>query len=428
MKKGVLISAIITVLILSTGVWFFAFRKREKPVLLMTETPGHGYISNSVTATGAVQPVDTVAVGTQVSGTIKKIFVDFNSVVKKGQLLAQLDQSLLMTQIQQITANLRQSESNLTYQQENYRRQSELFNGAVISKSEYETAINQYQSAKDNVSSVAAQLHAAQKNLSYSNIISPIDGTVRARNVSEGQTMAASFNTPTLFTIAKDLTKMQVRASVDEADIGNVTPGERVTFTVDAFPGDVFNGTVEEIRLEPSVSSNVVTYTTIINTPNENRKLKPGMTASIVIYTKEENNAMLIPAKALTFSPDATVLPKNIYEKITPGNGEKNSHPATKHNNIPGQANVNNDSTVSKKAFVWIKNGDSLIQKSILIGLNDDVHVQVLRGLAGNEQIVTGINNSQQQKNVSASTDRSPFMPVRRNQNSTAGNGKRNNQ
>lgn len=426
MKKKFLLGIIITALLISTAIWFFAFREKEKAVLVITETPQYGNISKSVTATGTVQPVDTVAVGTQVSGTIKKIFVDFNSIVKKGQLLAQLDQSLLLAQIQQISANLRQSQSNLTYQQGNYKRQSELYAAGAISKAENETAINLYQSAKDNVNSVAAQLRASEKNLSYSNIISPIDGTVLARNVSEGQTMAASFNTPTLFTIAKDLTKMQVRASVDEADIGNVKPGERVTFTVDAFPDDIFNGTVQEIRLEPSVSSNVVTYTTIINTPNENMKLKPGMTASIIIYTEEENNTMLISAKALKFSPGTAIQTKASYKKIVCGNRDTTGRVTKNDINKPGYSNAMNDSISYKKAFVWIERGDSLIQKDIAIGLNDDVHVQVISGLSGKEEIVTGIDTGPERKNTSASSDRSPFMPARRSQNNTAGSSKKN--
>ncbi|WP_300490542.1 efflux RND transporter periplasmic adaptor subunit, partial [Flavobacterium sp.] len=307
MKKSRLIIGIIIGLLLIGGIAYFIFHKEENVIQLTTEKPHYGAISTSVSATGKIQPVDTVAVGTQVSGTIQKVFVDFNSVVKKGQLLAQIDQSLLLAQVQQITANLQQAKSNYNYQQSNFTRQTQLYNAGGISKADFEAAKNQYEVARDNVNSVSAQLRSIQKSLSFTTISSPIDGTVLSRKVSEGQTVAASLNTPTLFSIAKDLTKMQVQASVDEADVGNVKVGERASFSVDAFPGDVFTGTVIEVRLQPTISSNVVTYTTIINAPNDDLKLKPGMTANIVIYTKEIKNTLLVSAKAIAFQPDSTL-------------------------------------------------------------------------------------------------------------------------
>src|SRR6185369_7138400 len=246
-----------------------------------------------------------VAVGTQVSGTISKVYVDFNSKVKRGQLLAELDKTILNAQVQQIVSSIQQAQSQLTYQQSNINRQSQLYNAGAISKAELETAQNEFKVAQAGLKAAQSQLQAAQKNLSLASIHSPIDGTVLSRNVSEGQTVAASFNTPTLFSIAKDLTRMQVGAAVDEADIGNVKQGQRVSFTVDAFPDDVFDGNVLEIRLQPTVSSNVVTYTTIISANNNNLKLKPGMTANISIYTKEEENALLVSAKATKFKPDS---------------------------------------------------------------------------------------------------------------------------
>jgi len=265
-------------------------RDRSPEIVLATEKPHFGYIANAVTATGTVQPVDTVAVGTQVSGTISKVYVDFNSKVKKGQLLAELDKTILNAQVQQIVSSIQQAQSQLTYQQSNFSRQSQLYNAGAISKADLETAQNGFKVAQAGLKSTQSQLQAAQKNLSLASIYSPIDGTVLSRNVSEGQTVAASFNTPTLFSIAKDLAQMQVRAAVDEADIGNVKTGQRVSFTVDAFPDDVFEGRLLEIRLQPTVSANVVTYTTIINAPNDQLKLKPGMTANITIYTKERES------------------------------------------------------------------------------------------------------------------------------------------
>jgi HlyD family secretion protein len=419
MKKRTILIIIIVALLVAGGIWYFKYKKEEKPVTLVTEKPEYGYISTSVTATGTIQPVDTVAVGSQVSGSIKQILVDFNSVVKKGQLLAQLDQSLFVAQVQQFQANLQQAQSNLTFQQQNFARQSELFKVGAISRADYETADNTYKSAKDNVNSFAAQLRSAQKNLSFTNIFSPIDGTVLSRNISEGQTVAASFSTPTLFSIAKDLTKMQVRASVDEADIGNVKQGERATFTVDAFPDDVFNGTVQEVRLQPLVSSNVVTYTTIINAPNDNLKLKPGMTANIMVYTKEINNALLISAMAINYNPDSS-LSKTFIIKPAPDGGRKNrnkdSATMIKKNKRITSDSTSEDSTISyKKAFVWLKRGDTLLQKRIITGLDDDVHIQVIHGLTPADEVVTGVETAADQKAASSSGTggQSPFMPRR---------------
>ena len=408
MKKKSWIIILGIALLLACGIWFFAFREKEKPLTVVAESPHYGSISLNVTATGTVQPVDTVAVGTQVSGTIQKIFVDFNSVVKKGQLLAQLDQSLLNAQVQQFAANVQQAQSNLIYLDENFKRQSELYKVGAISKADYENAANLYRAAGDNVNSIQAQLSSAKKNLSFTNIISPINGTVLSRNISEGQTVAASFNTPTLFSIAKDLTKMQVRASVDEADIGNVKQGERATFTVDAFPNDTFNGNVEEVRLEPSVSANVVTYTTIINAPNDDLKLKPGMTANIAIYTREQDNTMLIPATAIKFSPDSTLKKSFVIEtQDDPGKSIREG----KHN-----TSMSADSANVKMETVWVERGDTLLQKKIKTGLDDEVNVQVLSGLSPMDKVVTGTVSGAAKDNAAKSENASPFMPHRSSQ------------
>lgn len=411
MKKSKLIIIIIIGLLLIGCIGYFIFHKDGNKVTLITEKPHYGDIATSVTATGKIQPVDTVAVGTQVSGTIQKVFVDFNSVVKKGELLAQIDQSLLLAQVQQITANLQLSKNNLSYQQSNFNRQSELYKAGGISRADYETARNLYDVAKDNVNSVAAQLRSVQKSLSFTNIFSPIDGTVLSRKVSEGQTVAASLNTPTLFSIAKDLTKMQVQASVDEADVGNVKVGESASFTVDAFPDDVFKGTVIEVRLQPTISSNVVTYTTIINAPNDDLKLKPGMTANIIIYTNEVKNALLISAKAIAFQPDSTLGKQFKIRKLSLGNHKGN--PKSKYG-TKAQSNtkVPDSSIDRKKAIVWKKVGDSIIPKHIRIGLDDDINVQIIKGITAQDEIITGVNASKQSKGAKAA-DSSPFMPKR---------------
>ncbi|MDA6070293.1 efflux RND transporter periplasmic adaptor subunit [Flavobacterium sp. AC] len=418
MKKNKLIIIIIIGLLVIGGIGYFIFHKEGNKVELVTENPHYGDIATSVTATGKIQPVDTVAVGTQVSGTIQKVFVDFNSVVKKGQLLAQIDQSLLMAQVEQIAANLQLSKNNLSYQQSNFNRQSELYKAGGISRADYETARNLYEVAKDNVNSVAAQLKSVQKSLSFTNIFSPIDGTVLSRKVSEGQTVAASLNTPTLFSIAKDLTKMQVQASVDEADVGNVKVGENASFTVDAFPDDVFKGTVIEVRLQPTISSNVVTYTTIINAPNDDLKLKPGMTANIIIYTNVVKNTLLISAKAVAFQPDSTLGKQFKIRKLSLGNDKgkhKGNHNGGNGNKYGSNSQSNNkapDTIDHKKAIVWKRVGDSIIPKHIRIGLDDDINVQVIKGITAQDEIVTGVNSLKQSKSTKA-TESSPFMPKR---------------
>ena len=399
---------------------FWGIRHRSPQIVLATEKPRYGYIANTVTATGTVQPVDTVAVGTQVSGTISKVYVDFNSQVKKGQLLAELDKTILNAQVQQIIGNLQQAQSQVVYEQSNYSRQVELYKAGAISKADYETAQNALHGADANSKSVRSQLQAAQKNLSLANIYSPIDGTVLSRNVSEGQTVASSFNTPTLFSIAKNLTQMQVRAAVDEADIGNVIKNQRVTFTVDAFPDDTFSGTVEEIRLQPAVSANVVTYTTIINTSNNNLKLKPGMTANITIYTKEENNALLISARATKFRPDSTLMKKyTIVDQRKRSKGQQTANASGMNENLSnGSGKIRTyplakDSGDVKRASVWVLNGNTLTRRFIRTGLQDGTQVQVVSGLTPMDEVVDGVQQSGAKANQN-SNPRSPFIPQRR--------------
>ncbi|UKB85100.1 efflux RND transporter periplasmic adaptor subunit [Chryseobacterium sp. MEBOG06] len=398
------------------AVWFFFIREKEIKIQLETVKPEMGDLSNSITATGTVQPVDTVAVGTQVSGIIKSLYVDFNSTVKKGQLLATLDPDLLQYQSEQYKANLQNAKSNLAYNEININRQSQLYKVGAISKADFDNATNQYNAAKAQVGTVTAQLSTANKNLSLTNIYSPIDGTVLNRNVSEGQTVASSFSTPTLFSIAKDLTKMQVRASVDEADIGNVKVGQKSTFTVDAFPDEIFKGQVSEVRLHPTVSSNVVNYTTIINADNSSLKLKPGMTANITIYTQVLENVMKIPAAATSFRPDSIIIKK--YKVNSPfANGKKHEKGQWKKQG-KGMDKKN-------EAAVWIIAKDSTIsRKRIKTGLDNDTEIQVISGLDKNETIITGYKVLS--KKTSGGQAKSPFMPQRRsggNNKSGGGNG-----
>ncbi len=416
-KNIIIIVAILIVLVL---IWFFFIRKPTPPVVLTTQKPTKGYIAQSVTATGKIEPVDTVTVGTQVSGIIKFLYADFNSKVKKGQLIAELDKSLLQATLDQVQGNLQNSQSQLVYAKNNFNRQDLLYKTDAISKADYDSAVNTLHAAQASVVSSAAQVRLAKQNLAYADIYSPIDGVVLNRNISIGQTVAASFSTPTLFVIAKDITKMEVEANVDEADIGDVKAGERASFTVDAFINDQFAGTVEDIRLHPSVSSNVVTYTTIINAPNDDMKLKPGMTANIIIYTKEVNNAMLIPAKALSFTPDSSLMKDyEIVGKVGhKGSRKKAATTGVTDDNAQaahtGKSRKDSIGVTKQTAFVWILDGKKLSRKKIQTGLNDNTQVEVLGGLTADDAVVTGITGGTSGTPSATKAAASPFMPQRR--------------
>lgn len=429
MKRAIII--IVLLLLAGAAGWYFFFRKEEKPVILTTERPKYGYISKSVTATGTVQPVDTVAVGSQVSGTIKVLNATFNSKVKKGQLLAELDKSLFLAQVDQYSANLQLARANLAYQKSTFDRQSQLYNVGAISKADYENSQSQYQTAQAQVQSVQAQLNGSQKNLDYASIYSPVDGVVMTRNVSLGQTVAASFNTPTLFIIARDISKMQVQAAVSEADIGDVKIGLRVTFTVDAYPDITFTGTVNQVRLEPVVSANVVTYSTIITASNEDLKLRPGMTANIFIFTKEIDSAMLITAKALKYKPDEAlgkkykIFPDTVDEREVAVEARRSSNnplgpPRHRHDSSSRQ--VDSAPRTGTPAFVWVKIGDSLVEKKISTGLNNDTRVQVLSGLDPGDEVVNGEEAAPTGAAAKSGAVRSPFMPARRGGGGGGGN------
>ena len=419
MKTKTIIIFSVLVLGAAAALFYFTSGKKEKAVTFITAKAQYGYIAKSITATGTVQPVDTVSVGAQVSGVVKYVYVDFNSNVKQGQLLAKVDPSIIQAQTEQSKANLANTQSNLDYQQSNFERQNKLYNLGAISKADYQVALNQYNSAKAAIANAAAQVRLAERNLSYTNIYSPINGVVLNRNVSAGQTIASSFNAPTLFVIAKDLTKMQVRAAVDEADIGGVQSKQLVSFTVDAFPNDIFEGTVQQILLHPAVSANVVTYTTLINVDNQSMKLKPGMTATITIYLEEDTNALLIPSRALTFKPDSSTLKKYTIKKLqrnsndqkNSGNGKKQNRPDSSNNGKMGKPEI-------RKSFVWTRNGDTLVERRILTGLNDDSYVRVIKGLLPGEEVITGVGIGENQNNTN-NTERSPFMPQMRRRTTT---------
>lgn len=416
MKKRTVIILLILIFA-AAAVYYFYFRKEKasQTISLVTGKAQYGYIGISVTATGTVQPVDTVSVGAQVSGVVQNVYADFNDVVKAGQLLAKVDPSIINQQTAQANATLANAESNLQYQQSNFDRQSQLYNLGAISKADYQLALNQFNSAKASVSNATAQLNLAQRNLYYTNIYSPINGTVLNRNVSAGQTIASSFSAPTLFVIAKDLTKMQVRAAVDEADIGGVKSGQHVTFTVDAFPDDIFHGSVNQILLHPQVSANVVTYTTLIDVDNKELKLKPGMTASINIYTEEDSNALLIPSRAINFKPDTTLLKNYVIRRAMRNEPGPNKMDTAKNMHQKDSTNkMRKEDADIKRSFVWIKNGDTLTEKRILTAMNDDTYVKVVKGLSPDDEVVTSTVTGANNVTADNNTQRSPFMPQMR--------------
>ena len=279
------------------------FGKGKDKALVNEETVVRGTIENTVTATGEIQPVYKVEVGTRVSGEVTKMYVDYNSEVKKGQLLAELDKSLLQEQVKQAQAELSTASSNKCLAQKNYDRVKSLYEKKAATQEEYDQAETQLEQAKNQMVSAQSNYDNARTNLKYAEIYSPIDGVILSKAVEEGQTVASSFSTPTLFTLAANLTDMQLEAKVDEADIGQVKEGQAVRFSVDAFPGETFGGTVRQIRLVPTVTSNVVTYTVIIDAPNHDGKLYPGMTANIAIIS-ENREGLVIPLEATRFQID----------------------------------------------------------------------------------------------------------------------------
>ena len=296
------------VVLIALVIWMCSGGKKEEKVAFETAKVAKQDIKTSITATGTIEPVTSVTVGTQVSGIVSKLYVDYNSVVKKGQVIAELDKINLISELNTSKANLSSAQSTLNYEQANYNRYKTLYDKGLVSADEYESARLSYDKARQQVNTSRESVQKAQTNLGYATITSPIDGVVLSKSVEEGQTVAASFNTPELFTIAQDLTDMRVIANIDEADIGGVKEGQHVTFTVDAFPEDSFEGSVTQVRQQATTESNVVTYEVVISAPNNDLKLKPGLTANVTIFTLEKNGVLAAPAKALRFVPNEVLL------------------------------------------------------------------------------------------------------------------------
>lgn len=381
-KKTLVIVAVAAIAALA--VWLLSGGKKEEKITFDTAAVAPANIMNSITATGTIEPVTSVTVGTQVSGIVSKLFVDYNSVVKKGQVIAELDKTNLMSQLNTAKTQLATAQSQLNYQTANYKRYKTLFEKGLVAADDFDNAKLSYTQAKEQVASAKEEVQRAQTNLGYATITSPIDGVVLSKSVEEGQTVAASFSTPELFTIAQDLTNMQVVADVDEADIGDVKDGERVTFTVDAYPDDTFEGEVKQVRQEATTTNNVVTYEVVISAPNADLKLKPGLTANVTIYTAERKGVLSVPSKALRFTP----------QKETVGKMK-----------IVDAANAKNK--------VWTIEGNSIVAHKVNIGMTDGTNTQIVGGIAEGTKVVTGLNvmGGEEEKPMEAQGESSPFAP-----------------
>lgn len=392
-KKKIISLAVGVIIIAGIAIWAFGGQAKKRKVVYETATVDRANISNSVTATGTIEPVTEVEVGTQVSGIIDRLYADYNSVVTKGQLIAEMDKVTLQSELASQKATYDGAKAEYEYQQKNYERNKGLHEKQLISDTDYEQSLYNYQKAKSAFDSSKASLAKAERNLSYATITSPIDGVVISRDVEEGQTVASGFETPTLFTIAADLTQMQVVADVDEADIGDVEEGQRVSFTVDAYPNDVFEGKVTQIRLGATSSSSsttttttVVTYEVVISAHNPDLKLKPRLTANITIYTLDKQGVLSVPAKALRFTPAVPLIGSNAVVKDCEGEHK-----------------------------VWTREGDTFTAHPVSIGISNGIVTEITGGINEGTQIVSDAVISTGAETAVAEGqgdgERSPFMP-----------------
>ena len=390
-KKGWIAIGVVAVIIIFALVKCTGGKKEEK-ISFDTAKVQKTNIQTSITATGTIEPVTSVTVGTQVSGIVSHLYVDYNSVVKKGQVIAELDRTNLMSELNTAKANLSSAQSSLNYQLSNYNRYKELHDKGLVSADEFESARLQYLQAKEQVNTSKESLQRAQTNLGYATITSPIDGIILSKSVEEGQTVAASFNTPELFVIAQDLTNMRVIADIDEADIGGVKEGQRVSFTVDAFPDDHFEGQVTQVRQQATTESNVVTYEVVISAPNNDLKLKPGLTANVTIYTLEKNDVMAVPAKALRFQPNEALLQKG--ETIEDCEGDHK---------------------------LWTKEGTVFKAHKVEIGTTNGMMTEIISGIKEGTEVLSDFNISGGSAEAEQQQAGNPFMPRPRNNNNKQG-------
>ena len=392
MKNKKLWIGVGAVVLVALVIWMCSGGKKEEKVEFETAKVVKQNISTSITATGTIEPVTSVTVGTQVSGIVSKLYVDYNSVVKRGQVIAELDKTNLISELNRAKADLTSSQSTLNYETANFNRYQTLFDKGLVSANDYENARLTYEKARQAVASSRESVQKAQTNLGYATITSPIDGVVLSKSVEEGQTVAASFNTPELFTIAQDLTDMRVIADIDEADIGGVKEGQRVTFTVDAFPDDKFEGQVTQVRQQATTSSNVVTYEVVISAPNKDLQLKPGLTANVTIYTLEKNDVLAAPAKALRFVPNEALLSKD--QQIE---------------------------DVEAKTKVWTLEGDTFKAHAVETGTTNGMLTEITSGIKEGTEVLVDFKLSGGDMEEAGQQAQNPFMPRPRNNRNQQG-------
>lgn len=395
-KKKIISLAVGVIIVAGIAIWAFGGQAKKRKVVYETATVDRANISNSVTATGTIEPVTEVEVGTQVSGIIDRLYADYNSVVTKGQLIAKMDKVTLQSELASQKATYDGAKAEYEYQQKNYERNKGLHEKQLISDTDYEQSLYNYQKAKSAFDSSKASLAKAERNLSYATITSPIDGVVISRDVEEGQTVASGFETPTLFTIAADLTQMQVVADVDEADIGGVVEGQRASFTVDAYPNDVFEGVVTQIRLgdasstsSTSTTTTVVTYEVVISAPNPDLKLKPRLTANVTIYILDKKDVLSVPNKALRFTPEKPLIGNNDIVKDCEGEHK-----------------------------LWTREGTTFTAHPVEVGISNGISTEIISGISEGTKVVTEATigampgeNVAAEGNQESGGERSPFMP-----------------
>jgi HlyD family secretion protein len=393
MKNKKVWMGIAAVVVVALVVWMCSGGKKEQKAEFSTAKVEKQNISTSITATGTIEPVTSVTVGTQVSGIVSKLYVDYNSIVKKGQIIAELDKTNLISELNRAKADLSSAQSTLNYETANYNRYKTLFDKGLISANDYENARLSFDKAQQTVRSSRENVQKAQTNLGYATITSPIDGVVLSKSVEEGQTVAASFNTPELFTIAQDLTDMRVIADIDEADIGGVKEGQRVSFTVDAYPDDKFEGQVTQVRQQATTESNVVTYEVVISAPNNDLKLKPGLTANVTIYTLEKNDVLAAPAKALRFMPTEALLSE--------GQSIEDVEAPTK---------------------VWTLEGNVFKAHAVQVGTTNGMLTEIISGISEGTEVLVDFTLSGGDEEAGQQAQ-NPFMPrPRNNRNQQGGN------
>lgn len=367
--------------------------KKETKIVLETTTVRTGEIKETVTATGTLESVTQVDVGTQVTGIIDKLYADYNSVVSKGELIAEIDKTVLQADLDSADATLESAKVTYEYTRTNYNRDKQLYEKKLISEYDYQTSLKDYQVAKQAYEKAQADRVRAAKNLNYAEIYSPIDGIVISREVEVGQTVVSNMSVANLYTIA-DLDHMQVVGNVDEADIGQVKVGQRVAFTVDAYPDDEFEGHVTQVRLAATTESNVVTYEVIVSTTNEDHKLIPGLTANLSIYVVEEDAQLTLPVNATKFAP--------------------RDYPDVKGLPQPTAASVAAAAKQSSGSHVYVLRGDSLYFTPITLGAANGINVSIASGLKEGDVVATGYSSAAEaQATEAASGDVNPFAPKR---------------